>query len=566
MKSVFNSVTNFFILLCVFLCTSVLLAQQKTVVTGVVKSADGPIQGATVTVKNTFNEVVTNQKGEFSIKLTQDDTILEVSSFAMEYKELIIQRDAPMTIKLDYDGQLLDEVLIKGKKKSKDEFVETAYGRKNTKSLGYSTGQEITEEDIRDTDITVFDILRKMPGVEIFGMPGFNQSILFTRNRTITSQAPRVVLDGALLDQSILNSLSPSEISSIKLLKGLTATLRYGQLGSGGIIFIVTKLGKGNNVSTKEKIKSLQVKGNEYVETVPSLATVNNKSTTLSALEKSTTFAQAKAIFKKQEKTTTTIPFYIESSEYFLKWDKEYSFEILSTIASLAPNNIKALKAYAYILERRGAYKKVVNIYNRILALRPDSSQSYRDLALAYEAAGDYELALTLLYQIVYNTIPNVDCSGIQELAYNELRHLLAFHKNKVSFEKLPNELLSLNFKKDIRIVFEWTQPDVDFDVQFVSPERKFFNWTHTRFESKSLLQEEVSLGYAIKEHIIDDAQTGPWIVNMEFLSTERPKNPTYLKYTVFQDYGLPTQTKNTKIIAMKDLQNKVTIDRFVNK
>jgi len=566
MRSVFNSVTNFFILVGLFLSTSVLLAQQKTVVTGVVKSADGPIQGATVTVKNTFNEVVTNQKGEFSIKVTQDDTVLEVSSFAMEYKELIIQRDTPMTINLDYDGQLLDEVLIKGKKKSKDEFVETAYGRKNTKSLGYSTGQEITEEDIRDTDITVFDILRKMPGVEIFGMPGFNQSILFTRNRTITSQAPRVVLDGALLDQSILNSLSPSEISSIKLLKGLTATLRYGQLGSGGIIFIVTKLGKGNNVSTKEKIKSLQVKGNEYVETVPSLATVNNKSTTLSALEKATTLAQAKAIFKKQEKTNTTIPFYIESSEYFLKWDKEYSFEILSTIASLAPNNIKALKAYAFILEGRGAYKKVVNIYNRILALRPDSSQSYRDLALAYEAAGDYELALTLLYQIVYNTIPNVDCSGIQELAYNELRHLLAFHKNKVSFEKLPNELLSLNFKKDIRIVFEWTQPDVDFDVQFVSPERKFFNWTHTRFESKSLLQEEVSQGYAIKEHIIDDAQTGPWIVNMEFLSTERPKNPTYLKYTVFQDYGLPTQTKNTKIIAMKDLQNKVTIDRFVNK
>jgi len=566
MRSVFNSVTNFFILVGLFLSTSVLLAQQKTVVTGVVKSADGPIQGATVTVKNTFNEVVTNQKGEFSIKVTQDDTVLEVSSFAMEYKELIIQRDTPMKIKLDYDGQLLDEVVIKGQKKSKDEFVETAYGRKNTKSLGYSTGQEITEEDIRDTDITVFDILRKMPGVEIFGMPGFNQSILFTRNRTITSQAPRVVLDGALLDQSILNSLSPSEISSIKLLKGLTATLRYGQLGSGGIIFIVTKLGKGNNVSTKEKIKSLQVKGNEYVETVPSLATVNNKSTTLSALEKATTLAQAKAIFKKQEKTNTTIPFYIESSEYFLKWDKEYSFEILSTIASLAPNNIKALKAYAFVLERRGAYKKVVNIYNRILALRPDSSQSYRDLALAYEAAGDYELALTLLYQIVYNTIPNVDCSGIQELAYNELRHLLAFHKNKVSFEKLPNELLSLNFKKDIRIVFEWTQPDVDFDVQFVSPERKFFNWTHTRFESKSLLQEEVSQGYAIKEHIIDDAQTGPWIVNMEFLSTERPKNPTYLKYTVFQDYGLPTQTKNTKIIAMKDLQNKVTIDRFVNK
>ncbi|HAH33432.1 MAG TPA: hypothetical protein DCL52_01440, partial [Flavobacteriaceae bacterium] len=285
----------------------------------------------------------------------------------------------------------------------------------------------------------------------------------------------------------------------------------------------------------------------------------------LVALEKATTFAQAKAIFETQEKTISTIPFYIESSDYFLRWDKGYSFKILSTIASLAPNNIKALKAYAFILEQRAEYKKVVSIYTRILALRPDSSQGYRDLALAHQAAGDYELAFTLLYQIVYNTIPNVDCSAIQELAYNELRHLLAFHKSKVPFEKLPNELLSLNYKKDIRMVFQWTQPDVDFDIQFVSPERKFFNWTHTGFESKTLLQDEVSQGYAIKEHIIDDAQPGTWVVNMEFLSNERPKNPTYLKYTVFQDYGLPTQTKKTKIIAMKDLQNKVTIDLFVN-
>lgn len=565
MKSVLISGTKSLIQLCFFLSVSVLAAQQKEVVTGVVKNVDGPIQGAVITVKNTFNEAVTNLKGEFSIKVTLDDTVFEITSFAMEYKEMSIKRGASMTIELDYDGQLLDEVVLKGKSKSKDQYEETAYGRKNKKSLGYSSGMEITEEDIKGTDVTVFDILRKMPGVEIFGMPGFNQSILFTRNRTITSQAPRVVLDGALLDQSILNSLSPSEISSIKLLKGLTATLRYGQLGSGGIIFIETKLGKANIVTTKEKIKSLQVKGNQYIETVPLLASVKTKSTTLVALEKATTFAQAKAIFETQEKTISTIPFYIESSDYFLRWDKGYSFKILSTIASLAPNNIKALKAYAFILEQRAEYKKVVSIYTRILALRPDSSQGYRDLALAHQAAGDYELAFTLLYQIVYNTIPNVDCSAIQELAYNELRHLLAFHKSKVPFEKLPNELLSLNYKKDIRMVFQWTQPDVDFDIQFVSPERKFFNWTHTGFESKTLLQDEVSQGYAIKEHIIDDAQPGTWIVNMEFLSNERPKNPTYLKYTVFQDYGLPTQTKKTKIIAMKDLQNKVTIDRFVN-
>ena len=563
MKSVLISGTRLLIQLCLLLSVSVLMAQQKEVITGVVKNVDGPIQGAVITIKNTFNETVTNQKGEFSITATQDDTVIEVASFAMEYQEVTIKRGAPMTIVLEYDGQLLDEVVIKAK--SKDKYEETPFGRKKKKSLGYSSGREITEADIKDTDITVFDILRKMPGVQIFGLPGFNQSILFTRNITITSQPPSVVLDGALLDQSILNSISPSEISSIKLLKGLAATLRYGQLGSGGIIFIETKLGKGNQITTEEKIESLQVKGNEYTQITPLLESVNTDSDKLLELKKATTFEQAKAIFKKQEKQTTTIPFYIESSDYFLKWDKDYSFKILSTIARIAPNNAKALKAYAFKLEERGDYKKVINVYTRILALRPESAQGYRDLALAYQTNGDYELAFTLLYQIVYNTIPNVDTTAIQELAYNELRNLLALHKTKVSYQKVPNELLALNFKKDIRMVFEWTQPDVDFDIQFVSPERKFFNWTHTRFESKTLLQDEVSQGYAIKEHIIDDAQPGSWIVNIEFLSNERPKNPTYLKYTVFKDYGLPSQTKNTKVIAMKDLQTKVTIDRFVN-
>jgi len=565
MKSVLISGTRLLVQLCLLLSVSVLMAQQKEVITGVVKNVDGPIQGALITIKNTFNETVTNQKGEFSITATQDDTVIEVASFAMEYQEVTIKRGAPMTIVLEYDGQLLDEVVIKGKSKSKDKYEETPFGRKNKKSLGYSSGREITEADIKDTDITVFDILRKMPGVQIFGLPGYNQSILFTRNITITSQPPSVVLDGALFDQSILNSISPSEISSIKLLKGLTATLRYGQLGSGGIIFIETKLGKGNQLTTKEKIESLQVKGNEYTQITPLLESLNTTSDKLLELQKATTFEQAKAIFKKQEKQTTTIPFYIESSDYFLKWDKDYSFKILSTIARIAPNNAKALKAYAFKLEERGDYKKVINVYTRILALRPESAQGYRDLALAYQTNGDYELAFTLLYQIVYNTIPNVDTTAIQELAYNELRNLLALHKTKVSYQKVPNELLALNFKKDIRMVFEWTQPDVDFDIQFVSPERKFFNWTHTRFESKTLLQDEVSQGYAIKEHIIDDAQPGSWIVNMEFLSNERPKNPTYLKYTIFKDYGLPTQTKITKVIAMKDLQTKVTIDRFVN-
>ena len=79
MKSVLISGTRLLVQLYLLLSVSVLIAQQKEVITGVVKNVDGPIQGAVITIKNTFNETITNQKGEFSITATQDDTVLEVA-------------------------------------------------------------------------------------------------------------------------------------------------------------------------------------------------------------------------------------------------------------------------------------------------------------------------------------------------------------------------------------------------------------------------------------------------------------------------------------------------------
>ncbi|GER58771.1 hypothetical protein ULMA_08790 [Patiriisocius marinus] len=554
-------------LLFISLCAIGISYGQEQTITGVVTAENNKIQGATVSVKNSFNETVTDKDGKFSLKVSDDDNVLEVFYFGLEYKEVSINRGQIMNISLQRDAELLEEVLLVGKVKEKEELVETAYGKQNKKALGYSVGQELTEDDILPSDVNTFELLRKMPGVEVYGTAGLGQSVLFTKNKSITSAPPGVSVDGAVFDQSVLASIDPSAITSIKLLKSLNSTLRYGQLGAGGMILITTKVGGGGKISVKEKVKSLQVKGNEYVENLQLIENYNSKSNFLVELEKSTTFEEANNLFLSKKKTSAgnSVPFYMESSDYFKRWDKEYSLEILTNIAKMAKNNPKALKAYAYKLEERGEFKKVVSIYNRILALRPDSAQAYRDLALACEAAGDYETAFTLFYQIVYNKIPNVDCTGIQELAYNEFRHLLAFHKLKVPYKTLPNEMLTVGYKQDIRIVVEWTDAPVDFDMQYVSPDNKFFAWSHTKFSNQKQLEDEVKSGYAVKEQIIDDAKTGKWLVNLQYFEMEQSKNPTYMKYTIFQDYGLPSETKTIKVIPLFTINDKVTIDTFIN-
>jgi len=549
------------ICLCLILVSAIIFAQETK---GKVISPDGPIQGATVAIKNTFTETITNAEGEFSIK-AENNEVLVISYFGMETKEVFATPTTTMRITLDVDGELLDEVLIKAKKKAQEKTEETAYGKRNRNALGYSTGQKLTADQINQSYTNVFDVIRLMPGTEVFGLQGQEQSVIFTKNRSINTVLPIVVIDGAVFDQSVLNAISPTQIESIALLKSLNSTLRYGQLGAGGAILIATKLGEGNALTIEEKQAALLVKGNEYTETVLTVENVPISEPYLLSLQQAKTFDEAKELYQTQMATGNynTIPYYISVSDYFLKWDANFSFKVLSSIAKEAPNNPKALRTYAYKLDERKEFLKALSVYKRIVALRPGESQSYLDYAMASEAVGDYETAFALYYQIIFNKIPNVECTGIQDVTINELRHLLAFHKSKVPFQTLPNDFLAAKLKQDIRIVLQWNNPSKDFEAQFVSPDSKFFIWNHTKFDTTELLKEEVAQGYAIKEYIVDEKSKGNWRVNIKALEDEAQKNPTYLKYTLYRNYGLPTETKEVKVINLSYFTEKVTLDTF---
>ena len=40
--------------------------------------------------------------------------------------------------------------------------------------------------------------------------------------------------------------------------------------------------------------------------------------------------------------------------------------------------------------------------------------------------------------------------------------------------------------------------------------------------------------------------------------------NPTYLKYTIYKNYGLENETRKVKVIKLSQLEQKVTLDKFV--
>jgi len=530
---------------------------------GTVVSEAGPIQGAIVKVKDSYKETATNVEGQYRIDASAGD-VLQVSHLGMNSQEVLISEIGEVDITLISDGELLDEVYL-------ETTIETAYGEKNIDAVGYAAAQ-VTSEDIASSYQTLDQILAKLTGVQSAGTTT-NRTYYFTRSIGSSvngNTLPIFVIDNVIYEQAENNQLPPIDvqnIASITALPGVAAGVRYGTLGRSGAIIIKTKvLDVAENGIDIKRNRSALVEGNNYQERVPFYDTEKIVPVFLAQLQNADSFEEAKRIYESQPKKGREIPYYTDVSDYFAKWDTGYAAQVALSIAEMAPTNAKALRTVAFKLEEFGKLEEAKSVYQRIALLRPQESQSYRDLAHVYKETGEITKSFGLYKRILANQSEGINFEGIQGAAENELQHLITRHKSKVDYKDLPNDLLVANYKKDIRVVLEWNDPNAEFEVQFVNPQRKYFLWKHDSFTDKERILKELETGYSMEEFVIDGAEKGSWLINVKYTGEEQAdQNPSFLKYTIYKNYGLANETKDVKTVKLYAHTEKVSVDAFVN-
>lgn len=539
---------------------------------GKVFSVTGPIQGASIKVKNSLIEAKSDFEGFFKIKANVND-VLSVNFLGMIEKQLLVENLDDKYILLKTDAQILDQVTITGTTELSDE-VETSYGKKKKKSVGFSTST-ITSEDISPGAVTVVDAIRgKFTNVQVAynqdGAATGNKPQIYVRGGTlsINNSAAAIFDVEGLIYSEVPDFIDPQQIESITLLRSMGATNRYGSQGRGGVFLIKMK---SLSRKVQKLLNSLKVKGNDYKEQVARIDFDSLKPYYINDFTKATSLAEAKQQFitLKDGVYELSVPFYIESFDYFKNIDKQFAVNILKSIADKAKDNPKALKTIAYKLEEIGDFNTAKIIYQRLLSIRPLDEQSYRDLALIYKENADYELAASLFDIMLNNKIKNVNMLGLQETVVNEAAHLYWTKANKLVLTDFPLKTLKTfvpkndwrNFGFDYRIIFDWNDPAVEFNVQFVDPKKKYFNWSHTVLDDKELLEDELNYGYNTEEFIIEKSDKGKWLINIENYSIQDESNPTYIKYTVFKNYGRPNEIKKVEVIDLNKLKQKITLD-----
>lgn len=569
------------LLILIYICVSSVYSQDANLkeetsannpdnlVYGVVYNEAGPIQGAIVRIKDSFEETRTAANGMYRIMASKGD-ILEIRALGMLIKDTMVLDSRKIHIPLEPDGELLETIRILAKKGEK-ETVNTAFGEKKKAAVGYSTRNTISREEIRSDQLELWQILQKMPGVVVENPGGPNPLYKLRRTMEITIHGttyPVLVVNGMLFEQ---NGQQPyvnvQQIKSIKVLNSLNATVKYGQLAAFGAIVIETDQGPEREYIEQPQLK--QLSGNDYNEMISTLAEAREKSPKsvyVAQLEKAKDLDEARRIYLdllKQSKHRS-VSFYLEAGDYFRKWDPNFANEVVSDIAEIAPTNVKALRSLAYTYEAYGKDELATPIYERIVNLVPSEVQPYLDLARNYKQVGNYQLSATLYKQMVANSIPKVDFNDVGVIVFNEFKQLIALHKSKINFQDIPNELLRVGFKKDIRLVVEWNDPLADFELQFITPGKKYYPYLHNLYGDQDRLRQEIEQGFSIKEFDIEDADRGTWMINIKYSGIQDEINPTMLKYTLYRNYGLPTEERIVKIVKLQDLEEKVTLDSFV--
>jgi TonB-linked SusC/RagA family outer membrane protein len=212
---------------------------QNLVVSGkiVSKQSNQPLQGASVQVKGTSNGVVTDKNGEFKISVPKKGSVLVISFTGMANEEITVNEAGNLNIMLGELSGSLNEVVVVG------------YGQQK-KALVTGAISSVKAEQLETVSSTRLDqaLQGRTSGVQIVptsGQPGAGLSIRIRGTGSNRSSSPLFIIDG--IRAGGIESLDPSEVASVEILKDAASAAIYGAEGANGVIIVTTKTGKKNS-------------------------------------------------------------------------------------------------------------------------------------------------------------------------------------------------------------------------------------------------------------------------------------------------------------------------------
>lgn len=553
--------------ICFLVISFSVCSQNKEIeISGTISDGFQPLSGVNIRIENSEKGTKTDSDGKYVISATEGD-VLVFTHIGYDPIEIITE-DMGRTLNLAMVAsiELLDNVTVtnttKVRKTQEQLFLEyntnpnlikTQFGILDKETSGTAM-YILDEENINPgaTDILMV-IAGKFPGVDADG------TVIFIRGfGSIDNPTPAIYeIDGMVYTETPF-FLDMQNVKRIAVLPALASTAKYGNIAGGGIIIINTKSG---NFSPKDGAQGFQNSGlltnndfqndavdyNEVKQEVPSY---------LQKLKSSKSLEEAKRIYKEQQLAYGSFPHFVLDAYQFF-FDKEEKPEFADSIIvchwEIFENDPTFLKALAYKYQIQERWKKANRIFKDIFILRPNYGQSYIDLATSYSEMGEFKEAAGIYARYRYLLEegfmqPETEFDAIFDREYT---NFISIHGKELLNNRSRKKIAADQKYYNTRLVFEWNDSEAEFELQFVNPDGKYFSVEHSLFANAERIKSQKIAGYAMEEHLIDDSMLGEWQVNVRYLGN-KSLTPTYLKATIYKNYGSEAQQKQTKLFKLQ--------------
>lgn len=236
-------------------------AQTKTI-TGTVSAADGkPLQGVTVSVKNTARQTMTGESGRYSINAGTGEALV-FTYIGYRSETVVVGASSNVDVALTPGAGNMEEVVVVGYGTQKKGNVTGSVSNVNMESLN---SRPIADAG-RGLQGVVPGLSVRIPSGEVGSDPllrirGFIGSIQ-------GSSEPLVLVDNVEIPS--IQMINPNDIESISVLKDASASSIYGAKAAFGVILITTKKGSrtegtnltySNNFSFQSPFKKIEIAG-----------------------------------------------------------------------------------------------------------------------------------------------------------------------------------------------------------------------------------------------------------------------------------------------------------------
>lgn len=204
-----------------------------------------PLVGVTVVVEGTSTGTTTDTDGRYSIQATEG-SVLEFSSLgAATRRETVGAGVSTLNVVLSEDVTGIDEVIVVG------------YGTQKRVNLTGAVATISSEQIEQRPIVSVSSALQGLaPGVTVTtqsGAPGGDGGTIRIRGINSfggSSTSPLVLIDGI---EGTMDSIDPTQIESISILKDAASASIYGSRAANGVILVTTKRGGADRFSLTYK-------------------------------------------------------------------------------------------------------------------------------------------------------------------------------------------------------------------------------------------------------------------------------------------------------------------------